>query len=164
MLAAVFKATRNIDIKTPFDRLTYRDAISRYGSDKPDRRFGMELVDLGDDFRASNFKVFRGALDAGGVVKAINAKGFAGLTIGQTDELTEIAKNFRRERSRLHQGGRRRMEIADREIFQRRGESGAEIETQNRGRRSDFVRRRTNGRSPAKCSGESGCASPRSKV
>jgi aspartyl-tRNA synthetase len=94
MLAAVFKATRNVDIKTPFDRLTYREAVSRYGSDKPDRRFGMELVDLGEDFKASGFKVFRGALDAGGVVKAINAKGFASLTIGQSDELTEIAKTF----------------------------------------------------------------------
>src|SRR6202011_258620 len=94
MLAAIFKATRNVDIKTPFDRLTYREAISRYGSDKPDRRLGVELVDLGEDFKASSFKVFRGALDAGGVVKAINAKGFAGITIGQVDELTEIAKTF----------------------------------------------------------------------
>lgn len=93
-LAAVFKAARKVEIKTPFDRLTYREAISRYGSDKPDRRFGMELVDLGEDFKASSFKVFRGALDAGGVVKAINAKGFAGITIGQVDELTEIAKTF----------------------------------------------------------------------
>src|SRR6266404_1758697 len=92
MLAAIFKAALNVDIKTPFDRLTYREAVSRYGSDKPDRRFGMELVDLGEIFRESNFKVFRSALDAGGVVKAINAKGFAGITIGQADELTEIAK------------------------------------------------------------------------
>src|SRR5207302_1862860 len=94
MLAAIFKAARNIDIKTPFDRLTYYDAISTYGSDKPDRRFGVQLVDLSDDFRASSFKVFRGALDAGGVVKAINAKNFASLTIGQSDELTDIAKTF----------------------------------------------------------------------
>ena len=94
MLAAIFRATRNVEIKTPFERMTYREAVSRYGSDKPDRRFGMELVDLGEDFRASSFKVFRGALDAGGVVKAINAKRFAGLTVGQSDELTEIAKNF----------------------------------------------------------------------
>jgi aspartyl-tRNA synthetase len=92
MLAAIFKATREIDIKTPFDRLTYREAFDRYGSDKPDRRFKMELVDLGETFRESSFKVFRGALDAGGVVKAINAKGFAGITIGQVDELTEMAK------------------------------------------------------------------------
>ena len=92
MLAAIFKAARNIDIKTPFDRVTYREALDRYGSDKPDRRFEMELVDLVEIFRNSSFKVFRGALDAGGVVKAINAKGFAGITIGQADELTEIAK------------------------------------------------------------------------
>jgi aspartyl-tRNA synthetase len=94
MLAAVFKAARNIDIKTPFDRLTYREAIDRYGSDKPDRRFGVQLVDLSDEFRASGFKVFRGALDSGGVVKAINAKGFAGITAGQIEELTETAKLF----------------------------------------------------------------------
>jgi aspartyl-tRNA synthetase len=94
MLAAIFKAALNIDIKTPFDRLAYREAVGRYGSDKPDRRFGMELVDLGEIFRSSGFKVFRGALDAGGVVKAINAKGFAGITIGQADELTEIAKLY----------------------------------------------------------------------
>ena len=92
MLAAIFKAARNIDIKTPFDRLTYREALDRYGSDKPDRRFKMELVDLAETFRESSFKVFRSALDAAGVVKAINAKGFAGITIGQADELTEIAK------------------------------------------------------------------------
>jgi aspartyl-tRNA synthetase len=92
MLAAIFKAACDIDIKTPFDRLTYREALDRYGSDKPDRRFEMELVDLGEIFRNSSFKVFRGALDAGVVVKAINAKGFAGITIGQADELTEIAK------------------------------------------------------------------------
>src|SRR6266481_5123431 len=92
MLAAIFKMTLNVNVKTPFDRLTYREAVSRYGSDKPDRRFGMELFDLGEIFRESCFKVFRGALDAGGMVKAINAKGFAGITIGQADELTEIAK------------------------------------------------------------------------
>jgi aspartyl-tRNA synthetase len=92
MLAAIFKAARDIEIQTPFDRLTFREALDRYGSDKPDRRFEMELVDLAETFRESSFKVFRGALDAGGVVKAINAKGFAGITIGQVDELTEIAK------------------------------------------------------------------------
>jgi aspartyl-tRNA synthetase len=94
MLAAIFKAALNIDIKTPFDRLTYREAINRYGSDKPDRRFGVQLVDLSDDFRSSDFKVFRGALDSGGVVKAINAKGFAGITTGQIEELIETAKLF----------------------------------------------------------------------
>src|SRR6266702_4149911 len=89
-----FQVACKIDVKTPFDRLTYREAVSRYGSDKPARRFGIELVDLSDDFRETGFKVFRGALDAGGVVKAINAKEFAGITIGQIDELSEIAKIF----------------------------------------------------------------------
>src|SRR5213082_2936686 len=95
MLAAIFKAARNIEIKMPFERLTYREAVDRYGSDKPDRRFGMELVDLGEIFRESSFKVFRNALETGGVLKAINAKGFAGISIGQADELTEIAKLYR---------------------------------------------------------------------
>jgi aspartyl-tRNA synthetase len=94
MLAAIFWATRNTEINLPFDRLTFHEAISRFGSDKPDRRFGVELVDLSDDFRQSSFKVFRGALDAGGVVKAINAKGFAGITTGQIEELTDTAKVF----------------------------------------------------------------------
>jgi aspartyl-tRNA synthetase len=94
MLAAIFEAARSIEIKTPFERLTYREAVGTFGSDKPDRRFGMQLVDLADIFSDSGFKMFRGALDAGGVVKAINAKGFAGITIGQVDELTAIAKTF----------------------------------------------------------------------
>jgi aspartyl-tRNA synthetase len=94
MLAAVFQAARKIDIKTPFDRLTYREAVGRFGSDKPDRRFGMELVDLGDVFEGTHLKVFQNALTTGGVAKAINAKNFASLTIGQSDELAEIAKNF----------------------------------------------------------------------
>ena len=144
MLTAIFKSARNIDIKTPFDRLTYREAISRYGSDKPDRRFGMELVDLGEIFRESSFKVFRGALDAGGVVKAINAKGFAGITIGQADELTEIAK-LPGQRAGLHQNRERRMEIAYREILLGSGESGAAIEIKNRGGRLYLLRRRQMG-------------------
>jgi len=94
MLAAIFKATRGIEIPTPFPRLTYREAIDTFGSDKPDRRFDMKLVDLGDVFRSSQFKVFQSALAGGGVVKAINAKNFAGITIGQVDELTAIAKTF----------------------------------------------------------------------
>jgi aspartyl-tRNA synthetase len=94
MLAAVFLAARAIEIPTPFPRMTYAEAIDQFGSDKPDRRFGMQLTDLADIFRSSSFKMFRGALDAGGVVKAINAKGFAGITIGQVDELTALAKQF----------------------------------------------------------------------
>jgi aspartyl-tRNA synthetase len=94
MLAAIFKAARGIEIPLPFPRLTYREAVDTFGSDKPDCRVGMRLVDLGEVFRSSQFKVFQGALAEGGVVKAINAKNFAGITIGQVDELTAIAKTF----------------------------------------------------------------------
>jgi aspartyl-tRNA synthetase len=94
MLAAIFRDARGIEIKTPFDRMTYRDALNTFGSDKPDRRFEMKLVDLSEAFRESSFKVFRGTIDSGGVVKAINAKGFAGITNGQLDDLTGVAKKF----------------------------------------------------------------------
>jgi len=94
MLAAIFKTVRGIKIPTPFPRLTYREAIDTFGSDKPDRRFNMKLIDFGDVFRSSQFKVFQSALAEGGVVKAINAKHFAGITIGQVDEMTAIAKTF----------------------------------------------------------------------
>ncbi|MEP6778128.1 MAG: aspartate--tRNA ligase, partial [Chthoniobacterales bacterium] len=92
MLAAVFREARGVEITTPFARMTYAEAMDEFGSDKPDRRFGMRLVDLGEIFRASNFKMFRGALESGGVVKAINAKHFAGITTGQLDDLTTVAK------------------------------------------------------------------------
>ncbi len=94
MLAAVFRAARGIEIPTPFPRMTYREAMDQFGSDKPDRRFDMELTDLRDIFAASSFKMFRGALDSGGVVKAINAKGFAWITTGQTEEITTMAKQY----------------------------------------------------------------------
>ncbi len=94
MLAAIFRAARGVDVKTPFDRMTYGEAISTFGSDKPDRRFGMQLIDLADVFASSAFKLFRSVLDSGGVVKTINAKNFAGITIGQTEELNAIAKQF----------------------------------------------------------------------
>jgi aspartyl-tRNA synthetase len=92
LLREIFRATRGLDIQTPFVRLSYHDAMDRFGSDKPDMRFGMELVELTDLFRSSQFKVFRGAIDAGGVVKAINAKGFAKITAGQIEDLTNLAK------------------------------------------------------------------------
>jgi aspartyl-tRNA synthetase len=92
LLREIFRATRGVDIQTPFVRLSYYEAMDRFGSDKPDLRFAMELVELGDVFRGSQFKVFRGALDAGGVVKGINAKGFAKITTGQIEDLTNLAK------------------------------------------------------------------------
>ncbi len=94
MVAHVWKATRNEVLPLPFPRMAYNEAMERFGSDKPDTRFGIELVDVSTDFAASAFKVFRSAIDNGGVVKAINARGLACATQGQIEQLTETAKSF----------------------------------------------------------------------
>ncbi len=94
LLAQVWLVARGEKIPTPFPRMPFIEAMERFGVDKPDTRFGIELVDLTKDFAASDFKVFRGAVDSGGVVKAINAKGLASATQGQIDALTETAKSF----------------------------------------------------------------------
>lgn len=94
LLVEIFREVRGVEIPRPFLRMTYQEAMNRYGSDKPDRRFGLELITLDEVFKASEFKVFRGALDNGGTVKAINAKGFAGITTGQIEGLTELAKQY----------------------------------------------------------------------
>ena len=94
LMAALFRAGRGVEIARPFPRITYAQAMDEFGSDKPDRRFAMHLTDLADIFRDSSFKMFRGALDSGGAVKAINAKSFASLTTGQSDDLTEMAKHY----------------------------------------------------------------------
>jgi aspartyl-tRNA synthetase len=92
LLREIFLATKSIDIPIPFPRLSYREAMNRFGSDKPDLRFATELVELSDLFRETQFKVFRSAVDQGGVVKAINAKRFASITTGQIEDLTNLAK------------------------------------------------------------------------
>jgi aspartyl-tRNA synthetase len=94
LLQRVWKVALDVDIPTPFKRLTFSEAINRYGIDKPDTRFAMELVDFTEEFRASSFKVFSGAVANGGVVKALNAKGLAGATQGQLETMTETAKSF----------------------------------------------------------------------
>jgi aspartyl-tRNA synthetase len=94
LLKKVWKTALNMEIPTPFKRLSFAEALNRFGIDKPDTRFGMELVDFTEEFRASTFKVFSGAIAAGGVVKAINAKGLADATQGQIETMTEYAKSF----------------------------------------------------------------------
>lgn len=92
LLVKVFKESRGVDVPTPFERLDYWDAMDRYGSDKPERRFGCEIVDLSEIFKDSGFGVFKRAIEGGGVVRAINAKGFANVSTGQVKRLEEIAK------------------------------------------------------------------------
>lgn len=91
LLVKMFKAGTDRDIPTPFPRMTYQEAMDRYGSDKPDTRYGNEIVDMADVFASSGFKIFRTTIENGGVVRAINAKGFAGITTGQMIRLNEIA-------------------------------------------------------------------------
>lgn len=77
MLVRIFREARGVEIPVPFPRMTWHDAMNRFGSDKPDLRFGMEMIDLVEIFRESQFKVFRSIVDGGGCIKAINAKGAA---------------------------------------------------------------------------------------
>jgi aspartyl-tRNA synthetase len=81
-------------IVKPFPRLTYAEAIERFGSDKPDMRFGLELVDLSELVAASQYKVFRGALDKGGKVKGILAPGLGGYSRKEIDDITALARTF----------------------------------------------------------------------
>ena len=91
----VFKDVLDIDIPTPLPRLTYKDAMERYGSDKPDTRFGMEIFDLSDVVKDTEFAVFSGAIKEGGSVRAINVKGGAAkLTRKEIDKLTEHARGI----------------------------------------------------------------------
>ena len=94
LLKRVWKTALNIDVPVPFKRLTFEEALNRFGIDKPDTRLGMELADFTEEFRPSKFKVFSGAVANGGVVKALNVKGLACATQGQIETMTEYAKSF----------------------------------------------------------------------
>ena len=92
----VFREVLGKEIETPFRRIRYQEAMDRFGSDKPDTRFGLELCDITDLVKGTEFKVFRGAVDAGGSVRAINAKGAAGkLSRKEVDKLGEFVKTYR---------------------------------------------------------------------
>ncbi len=94
MLREVFKGVKGIELPSPFLRLTYEDAIARFGSDKPDLRFGMELSDCTGLFRASEFQAFAQVVGEGGVVKGFRAPGGGGMSRKELDELVEAAKGF----------------------------------------------------------------------
>ena len=92
LLGRIFKEARDAEIPSSFERVTWKDAMNTYGSDKPDRRFDLKFVDLTEELKDCEFRVFSGAVAAGGVVKAINAKGFADISTGQIDKLTKLAQ------------------------------------------------------------------------
>lgn len=95
MMAAIYQEVLGIKIETPFPLLKYKDAIDRFGTDKPDMRFGMEIVDLGEIVRGTSFKVFAQVLESGGQVRALNVKNSTEtLSRKALDDLTEIAKTY----------------------------------------------------------------------
>jgi aspartyl-tRNA synthetase len=94
LLVRLFKETVNVEIPRPFQRISYADAINRYGSDKPDLRFGLELVDLSDVLATSEVKVFASVIEKGGQVKAINAKGCADWSRKDIDDLGVYAARY----------------------------------------------------------------------
>ena len=94
MLRKVWKDILGVDLPTPFPRLAFTDAMNRFGVDKPDTRFGLELADFTETFRRSTFKVFASTAASGGAVKAINAKGLADITQGELTGLEEAAKSL----------------------------------------------------------------------
>ncbi len=94
-MARVFREAMGVDISLPLPRLTYKEAMERYGSDKPDTRFGMEIYDLSETVKGCGFGVFTGALEAGGSVRGITAKGAVStLTRKEIDKLTEMVRGI----------------------------------------------------------------------
>ncbi len=94
MVARVCKDAIGIDVQLPIRRMTWTEAMNRFGSDKPDTRFGMELVDVSETVRGCGFGVFTSALENGGSVRGINVKGQAGMPRKKIDALVEFAKGY----------------------------------------------------------------------
>ena len=94
LLQKLFKEILDIDIELPIQRMTWQEAMDRFGSDKPDLRFGMELNDVSDVVKGCGFGVFTGALENGGSVRGINAKGQGGMPRKKIDALVKFAKDF----------------------------------------------------------------------
>ena len=94
LLAKIFKDILNVEVPLPIPRMTWQDAMDRFGSDKPDIRFGMELVNVSEVVKDSEFVVFKGALESGGSVRGINAKGQGEMPRKKIDKLVDFAKDF----------------------------------------------------------------------
>ncbi len=95
LMGAVFEKALDQKLETPFPRMTFQEAITRYGLDKPDIRFGLELKEISDIIADSNFKVFSKVVQKGGIVKALNAKGCSNFSRKEIDDLTELTAIYR---------------------------------------------------------------------
>ena len=94
LLKKLFKEVLDVDIELPIQRMTWQEAMDRFGSDKPDMRFGMELKNVSETVKGCGFQVFTGALEAGGSVRGINAEGQAAMPRKKIDALVKLAKDF----------------------------------------------------------------------
>lgn len=94
LIKAIFKETKGMDLQLPFPHMTYDEAMDRFGCDRPDVRFGLELISLTEVVRNCGFKVFRSVVEKGGMVKSINAKGCATFSRKDLDDLTDYVANF----------------------------------------------------------------------
>ena len=94
LLAKLFKEVLGVEVALPIPRMTWQEAMDRYGSDKPDTRFGMELTDVTEVVKDCEFVVFKGAIENGGTVRGINAKGQGGMARKKIDKLVDFAKGF----------------------------------------------------------------------
>ena len=94
LLARLFKEILDVEVKLPIQRMTWQEAMDRYGSDKPDTRFGMELVNVSDVVKDCGFSVFKDAVAAGGTVRGINAKGQGGMSRKKIDALVRFVKDY----------------------------------------------------------------------
>jgi len=94
LMTEIWRAARGDEIETPFPRLTYGEAMERYGSDKPDTRFGTEIIDLTDLLGATEFKVFRSVIESGGAVKCLKAAGCGGWSRSEIDKKEELARKW----------------------------------------------------------------------
>ena len=94
LLQKIFKEVLDVDVELPIQRMTWQEAMDRFGSDKPDLRFGMELHDVSDVVKGCGFGVFTGALENGGSVRGINAKGQGAMPRKKIDALVKFAKDF----------------------------------------------------------------------
>src|SRR3712207_4616590 len=95
LIKKVFKEVANVDVKLPIQRITYKEAMDKYGSDKPDLRFGMEINDITDAVKDVDFKVFKDAIENGGSVRAIKAPDCAAMGRKQIDKLGEFVKTYK---------------------------------------------------------------------
>ncbi|HPG00277.1 MAG TPA: aspartate--tRNA ligase [Kiritimatiellia bacterium] len=93
LIAEIMRVSGRGEVKLPIPRMSYAEAMGKYGSDKPDLRFGMEMVDVSEVFKATSFKVFANVLGKGGVVKAINAKGLGSTSLSVMEDWTALAKD-----------------------------------------------------------------------